>query len=275
MVPIRLLYGVESIRGVCSNIPATVNRGEAPLRYDAIRPALKPIFGMLHLGGGSPAERLEIAAREIATLVDHGVDGLVVENYFGDADDVRRVLDLIAARPPGARVGLNVLRDFRLAFRLADQYPVDFIQIDSVAGHLPPDEDRDYAAELAALRGATRAVLLGGVRFKYQPVRSGRSEAEDLALGAERCDAIVVTSDATGQPTDLDKIRRFRAALGAAVPLLVGAGLTPANAADQLALTDGAIVGSYFKENHDARGLVLGAHVDELMNVVRAMRAPA
>src|SRR4051812_35243915 len=66
------------------------------LRYDAIRPVLKPIFGMLHLTGADADERLAIAAREIEVLVENGIDGLVVENYFGDADDVRRVLDLLS-----------------------------------------------------------------------------------------------------------------------------------------------------------------------------------
>lgn len=242
------------------------------MRFDLICPVPKPIFGMLHLTGSTASERLEIAAREIATLVEHGVDGVIVENYFGDTDDVRRVLDHIAGRPPATRIGLNVLRDHRLVFQFAEQYPVDFIQINSVAGHLPPEEDQDFAAELAELREGTRAVLLGGVRFKYQPVRSGRSEEEDLRLGAERCDAIVVTGDATGQPTGVEKIRRFRSVLGNAVPLLVGAGLTPGNAAEQLSLTNGAIVGSTFKNTRVDRGLVLGAHVAELMTVVRAVR---
>lgn len=245
------------------------------MRFDRIRPVPKPIFGMLHLTGSTPAERLEIAEREAAILVENGVDGLVVENYFGDADDIRRVLDRLSARPPGALIGLNVLRDFRLAFALAESHPVAFIQIDSVAGHLPPAEDEAFAAELAALRQRSRAALLGGVRFKYQPVLSGRSEAEDLLLGAGRADAIVVTGDATGQPTGLDKIRRFRSVLGPAVPLLVGAGLTPANAADALALTDGAIVGSTFKDSRIDRGLVAAAHVQEMMTVVRAARAAA
>ena len=243
------------------------------MRFDLIRPMPKPIYGMLHLTGSTPSERLEIAAREITTLVDHGIDGLIVENYFGDTDDVRRVLDHIAKRPPATLIGLNVLRDFRLAFQLASQYPVDFIQIDSVAGHLSPSEDQDFAAELAGLRAGSRAVLLGGVRFKYQPVRSGRSEDEDLRLGAERCDAIVVTGDATGQPTGVGKIKRFRSMLGQAVPLLIGAGLTPQNAAEQLSLADGAIVGSTFKDTRVDRGRVLGAHVAELMEVVRRLRS--
>jgi predicted TIM-barrel enzyme len=60
--------------------------------------------------------------------------------------------------------------------------------------------------------------------------------------------------------------------LGEAVPLLVGAGLTPKSAAEQLSLADGAIVGSSFKDSRVDRGFVLGAHVAEMMQVVRSVR---
>ena len=241
-------------------------------RFEQTFTTPKPILGMLHLTGETPAERLDIARREAEILLANGVDGVIVENYFGDKDDVRHVLEWLETRKPNALVGLNVLRDHHLAFELARQFRVDFIQMDSVAGHLRPEEDADFAAELAALREGVTSLLLGGVRFKYQPVNSGRSEAEDLLLGMQRCDAFVVTSDATGQETDLDKVRRFRALTGGHFPLLIGAGLTSANASEQLALADGAIVGSFFKDSYVDTGIVDEAHVRELMGVVADIR---
>lgn len=244
-------------------------------RFTQIFNCPKPILGMLHLSGASASEKLEIARRETETLIENGVDGVVVENYFGDASDVQRVLDWLAQSKPATLVGVNVLRDYRLAFSLARQFPVDFIQIDSVAGHLAPMEDEAYGAELAQLRQGSNAALLGGVRFKYQPVKSGRSEAEDIRIGMTRCDALVITGEATGLETDLQKVRRFRAVTGADFPLLIGAGLTAANAAIQMREADGAIVGSFFKHNHTDSGIVLGAHVAELMETVRQARQEA
>lgn len=255
---------------------AVSRRGKGLTRhFKDMFPMPRPILGMLHLTGQTPGERFETATREVRLLVENGVDGVIVENYFGDKDDVRAVLAWLAETRPQTVIGLNVLRDHRLAFELAETYPVDFIQIDSIAGHLAPREDEAYAAELDELRRRSRAVLFGGVRFKYQPVRSGRSEREDLVIARERCDAIVVTGDATGKPTDLDKIRRFRAAVGEDFPLLVGAGITPGNVAGQLALADGAIVGSYFKDTHVDTGMVCGDHVGELTAIVRRMRDEA
>lgn len=233
----------------------------------------KPILGMLHLAGDGPAAKLAQAEEEARIMAGEGVDGLVVENYFGNAEDVERVLERLFGLDLGTRIGVNVLRDDARAFAFARTYPVSFIQVDSVAGHLPPDVDEPFAAGLAARREGVSALLLGGVRFKYQPVLSGRPESEDVRIGAARCDGLVVTSDATGQPTDMEKVERFRAATGGATPLLIGAGLTEANAAEQLARADGAVVGSWFKHDHKDSGRVEAAHVAGLMRVVRAIRS--
>lgn len=242
-------------------------------RFNDIFTTPKTILGMLHLTGSSAADRLEIARRETETLIANGIDGLIVENYFGDKDDVRNMLEWLERRNPAVLIGLNVLGDHHLAFDLARQFRVDFIQMDSVAGHLPADEDKDFADELLERRGQVTSLLFGGVRFKYQPVKSGRTEAEDLTIGKERCDAIVVTGDATGQVTELDKVRRFRAATGDEFPLLIGAGLTADNAREQLLEAEGAIVGSYFKDSYVDTGIIDGSHVFDLMKAVKSLRA--
>jgi predicted TIM-barrel enzyme len=243
-----------------------------PTKLEKLFPLGKPVLGMLHLGGSTPEERLSRALAETRDMIAGGVDAVVVENYFGDPDDVRRVLEAFEADAPGIVVGLNLLRDFRLGFELVGKFDISFLQIDSVCGHLPPDEEADYAAELAERRAATEALLFGGVRFKYQPVKSGRSEQEDISHGMERADALVVTGVATGQGTDNEKILRFRAVVGTDYPLIVGAGMTAATAADQMRIADGAIVGSYFKDDYTDKGIVDVAHVRELMDEVRKVR---
>lgn len=234
----------------------------------------KPILAMLHLGGDTRADRLDRVRREVRDLVEGGVDGVIVENYFGDADDVRAVLEEFSANPPGVAVGLNVLRDHELAFALASEFDIAFIQLDSVAGHLAPVDDERFAARLAELRGATDAVLLGGVRFKYQPVLSGRDEAEDLRIATRRCDAIVVTGAGTGLETDLEKTNRFRSVVGSEFPLVVGAGVTAENIRLQLDASDGVIVGSFLKDTYRDDGVVDRAHVEHLVTVAQTAPRP-
>ena len=156
-----------------------------------------------------------------------------------------------------------------IAFDMAWKYGARFVQLDSVCGHLEPSYEKPFLKKLETLRGEGDIFLLGGVRFKYQPVRSGRSLEEDLKLGMERCDAIVVTGEGTGISTDLEKIKTFRGILGD-FPLIVGAGMTAETAKEQLAFSDGAIVGSYFKEYGEAEYPVDEARVKEFMRNAQA-----
>ncbi|MGW1256378.1 BtpA/SgcQ family protein [Streptomyces sp. NPDC002513] len=233
----------------------------------------KPVLGMLHLRGESAQDKLEVARTEIDLLVAGGVDALVVEDYFGSTEVAEEVLKYLAAERPDLVYGVNMLRDHRLSFEFAGRYGARFVQLDSVAGHLTPDEDEAFAAELQELRERTGVHVLGGVRFKYQPYRSGRTLAEDLAIAVTRCDAVVVTGPGTGVETGLDKIEEFRALLGPDFPLIVGAGITDTNVFAQLASADGAIVGSFFKQGHRDDAVMEAAYIRRLMDSVQAIRA--
>ena len=135
----------------------------------------------------------------------------------------------------------------------------------------PEKEQKLLLDKLQAARAGTDVVLLGGVRFKYQPVRSGRSLEEDLRLGMERCDAIVVTGEGTGLATPQEKVQEFRRILGD-FPLVVGAGVTIDTVEESLRVADGMIVGSYFKQGHKDSGDVEPAHVQAFMDKKRSMQ---
>ena len=232
----------------------------------------KPILAMLHLQGDGREDILERALRETEILVANGVDALVVEDYFGSSADIEAVLAAFAQNSPGVPYGVNVLDDGAASFALADRYGATFVQMDSIVGHLPPDQDAAFAAETEAIRRKSEAILLGGVRFKYQPVLSGNPLEADLKIATDRCDAVVVTGNLTGEETSLAKIAEFRSVLGD-FPLVVGAGVTAQNCREQLALTDAAIVGSWLKDTGSADGEVSAARVAEFMAAVRQVRA--
>lgn len=232
----------------------------------------KPVFAMLHLKGDTPEEKVAIAKKETALYYDNGVDAVIVEDYFGRKNEVETVLQWLQKEHPDKVYGINVLDNFHKSFEWAVLYGAKFIQIDSVAGHLPPGPlDAAYAAMVAAYRAAAPVFVLGGVRFKYQPVLSGRSLEEDLKLGMQRCDAMVVTGEGTGMDTDDAKISEFRRVLGPDFPLVVGAGTTPQNAAEKLSLADAAIVGSTFKDTGKDTGDVSAEKVKAFITAVRAL----
>lgn len=238
------------------------------MKYNELFGTRKPVMAVLHLKGKDMRETLDRAKAETEIYYSQGIDAVLVEDYFGTVDEVEAVLEWLRAEHPDRIYGVNVLADPAKSFRLAKRYGAKFIQIDSVCGHLPLKKDALFDSAIKELRAEHDGIaVLGGVRFKYQPVLSGRSLKEDLAHAVNRCDAIVVTGEGTGLQTPEAKIQEFRCHLGE-FPLIVGAGVSAENAADTFGLADGAIVGSYFKNDHKAGGDVNPGHVRQFMEAI-------
>ncbi|MEY3990492.1 MAG: hypothetical protein RI985_1573, partial [Chloroflexota bacterium] len=161
-------------------------------------PRPKPIMAMLHLKGTNRDDILTRAIREADLYAECGVDAVIVEDYFGDVDDVERVLAVLSRERPHYIMGVNVLDDFAKSYELAAQYGAKFMQVDSICGHLMPADEPAYLSMVERYRRDGSVAVIGGVRFKYQPYLSGRTLEEDLAIGRAHCDAIAVTGAGTG-----------------------------------------------------------------------------
>lgn len=99
---------------------------------------------------------------------------------------------------------------------------------------------RQHGCEAILINALLPIINRTGVFFRHYH--------EDLLIGKERCNAIVVTGEGTARNTSTDKIKLFRRVLGN-YPLFVGAGMTEDTCREQITIADGAIVGSWFKEN--------------------------
>jgi len=229
----------------------------------------KPVIGMLHLGRMKSRElALDLTKYEIDAYMENGISGVIVEDYFGDLDDVINTLDYLYKLKKDIVYGVNYLRDYKTAFKIAKEFDAKFIQIDSVSGHLLPEEDIEYGNELIKYKEETNIPVIGGVRFKYQPYLSGRTLEEDLMCGMERSDGIVVTGEGTGLVTPIEKAKEFKSIIKE-FPLVIGAGLTIDNCKESMMVGDAAIVGSYVKDNHQDNGTVSSAHVKKLINRIK------
>lgn len=235
------------------------------MKFRDLFPNQKPLIGMIHTGS-SFGTALDQAKEEVDIYLRHGVHPLV-ENYFGSVNECEMVLAWLQREHPDAVYGVNILGDCHESFCLAKEYGASFVQVDSVCGHLKRNADAKYARKLASLRELVDVVVLGGVRFKYQPVQSGRSLEEDLKLGAERCDAVVCTGTGTGEPTPFGKVREFKSDLKD-FPVLVGAGVTLDTVQETFRLADGAIVGSWFKAGHHDYGAVKEEYVAQMVEKI-------
>lgn len=212
-----------------------------------------PKIAMIHLAGKEIGEDpVNRALDEIEIYETGGIDAIIVENYHGSIFDVERTLEKIKNCGTGLIVGINILpNEYTVAFDMAEKYGADFIQMDYVAG-------RYYQGELNAniyercREKYPDIVVLGGVWPKYYTPIQGSDLELDLKKGMDRADAIVVTGEGTGIETSIEKIDRFREIIDD-FPLIVGAGVTPDNAHEQLENADGVIVGSSLKPFNDTR----------------------
>jgi len=224
----------------------------------------KPIIGMIHLAGHTASEKLDRAIEELRIYNEEGADGAIIEDYHGEPEDVVNALKE-SKRGFSIQRGVNLLRDPYRAFALAFAYGASFIQFDSVQ-----TLDLEQKIYRRCRQTCDNIAVLGGVGFKYTRP-TGRPLEVDLAEGKSRCEAIVTTGTGTGIETPLDKLRQYKKVLGD-FPLIVGAGVNANNIQAQLAVADGAIIGSYFKLGGNTHFPVERSRVRSLMDIVRQIR---
>ena len=183
----------------------------------------KPVIGMIHLAGDDRAEKVKRALEELVIYEEEGVNGAIIENYHGDAEDVRETLKQSFGKQFKIVRGVNVLSNPYTAFSLAYSFGARFVQFDSV--QTPDLSLKVYDWNRGLYPGIA---VLGGVRFKYTS-DTGKPLELDLKESKSRCEAIVTTGTGTGIETPIDKLETFKKYLGK-FPLIVGAGVTADNA---------------------------------------------
>ena len=224
----------------------------------------RAVFGMVHLDAlpGAPLFRSleEVIGRALAdvrALVRGGCDGFIVEN-FGDRPFTRgRVeAETVAAmtrvvtevgREASLPFGVNVLRNDALsALAIAAATGAAFIRVNVHTGAAVTDQGVIEGEAYATLRKRTTLapdVLIFADHLVKHATPMGEVSVRDLRLRG-LADAIIITGSETGAAADPSRLESVRAEVDA--PLLVGSGLTAANAAT-FAAADAAIVGTSLK----------------------------
>lgn len=248
---------------------------------DRSRSDTRALVGVVHLlatpgSPGPPAFSLERfcehAHRDAVELVAGGVDAVVVEN-FGDvpffaehvpaetvaamALGVQAVREAVADAGRHVPVGVNVLRnDARSALGLCSATGASFVRVNVHTGAAVTDQGlvQGRAAETLRERArlAPEAELWCDVHVKHATPLGNESIADAAADTVERgmADVLIVSGRATGSAPGSERVREVREACGS-TPILIGSGLDPENAHALLEHADGAIVGTWLKEDGD------------------------
>jgi len=255
---------------------------------------IRPIIGMVHLKplpgtpryNGSPTEILDAALADALALTSGGIDAIMVENYgdvpfrkTGVEPHTIAVMALIAAeirRETGRPIGINVLRnDAAAAIGIATACGADFVRINVHTGAMVTDQgiiEGDAATTLAYRdRLRSEVAIMADVHVKHALPQVPFPIEESAADAAQRglADALIVTGTRTGGAIEREELRRVRRAVN--VPVLVGSGVTAETAATILSECDGAIVGSWLKQEGDHLRPVDPERVLRLMSIVRSL----
>lgn len=229
------------------------------------------LIGVVHLQAlpGAPRWRgdlagvIRFAVNDARAYARGGARALFIEN-FGDAPFTKgrvapETLAAMAAAGCAVRdavglpLGFNVLRnDACAALALCAACGGSFIRVNVHAGAMLTDqgliEGNAYETVRYRQRVCPQAKILADVHVKHAvPLGAWRIEvsARDT-LDRGLADALIVSGAGTGLAADIADLERVRAACPAA-KILLGSGVTAANARHYLRLADGLIVGTSLK----------------------------
>lgn len=269
----------------------------------AIFPISKPIIATLHLmalpgaphyRGQSLDELLQFTVDETEDLIEAGVDGFIVENH-GDIPFIQpqdfghetvaamtfigAEVSKIAARH-GLPVGINCLANAAMpALAIGKAIGAKFVRINQYVNAYVSNEGLldGEAGKVLRYRSSIKAddiAIFADVHVKHGSHsivndRSVSEQAKDVLFFGG--DVLICTGSRTGDAPDDEEIRSIKAF--PETPVLIGSGATPQNATRILAIADGAIVASYFKEDGEWYRKVSKARVIEFMDRVREVRA--
>ncbi|MGE0708993.1 MAG: BtpA/SgcQ family protein [Planctomycetota bacterium] len=239
------------------------------------------------------ASVLERARADARAYLDAGFDGVIVENYgdapfFKDAVPAETVACLtrcaaaVKDEVGAAPLGVNVLRnDAHAALACAVAVGAAFVRVNVLSGASVTDQGLIEGAAASALRlraalgagpgDATPVAVFADVHVKHAVPLGELDLARAAADTAERgrADALIVSGAATGAAPAPARVEVVQAA-APGVPVWLGSGLTPLNAALLVPLLDGAVVGSACEREGLAGNPVDPARARALVDAVRA-----
>ncbi len=245
-------------------------------RFDRVFGGTSPVLGMIHLQAlpGSPGFAgsldavIEHALRDVATMVDGGVDALIVENlhdapYYPETTEPETVAAMAVCakevvRQAGVPVGINVLRNsWKASLGVAAASGADFIRLNILTDAMVTDQGIINGAAHLVTRyrkaiGADDVLIMADLLTKHAAPLVERPVpviAGDM-LDRGGADAIILAGDDSSMPPSLSRVEVIKEAFPDA-PVVLGSGMTAAVGEEYARVADGAVFGYGSKEESD------------------------
>jgi membrane complex biogenesis protein, BtpA family len=250
------------------------------------------LIGVVHLAPlpGSPRWAGDMdkvvrgAVNDARAYEEGGADAVVIEN-FGDVPFTKTAVgpETVAAMAVtgasvrdavGVPVGFNVLRNDALsALALCAVCGGDFLRINVLSGAMVTDQgviEGDAHTLLRQRRNlAPHVQIFADVLVKHAsplgqiPIEIAARDTAERGLA----DALIVSGTGTGDSAEIEDVRRARTACPE-VPILLGSGITAANASTYMEFADGVIVGTSVKRDGRLANPVDPQRVEELRKAI-------
>ena len=264
--------------------------------FDFFQGKTKAVIGMVHIPAlpgtplydarGGMGKLIDSAHADIEALQSGGIDAVM----FGNENDrpyalkappasIAAMSAVIAALRPALKVpfGVNYLWDPVASVAIAAATGAAFVReiftgvYASDMGLWVPDCDGALHArrnlDVPALK------LLYNINAEFAASLDSRpiELRARSAVFSSLADAILVSGPITGQAASQSDLRKVCEAVKD-VPVFANTGVTPENVADVLALADGCVVGTTFKQDGNTWNAVDPARVRRFMDRVAALR---
>lgn len=258
----------------------------------------KPIIGMIHVPAlpGTPKSKNDVykiidkVKEEAEIYKKANIDAVAIENmhdipYLNKkigpeitatmtkvGIEVKRILGDI---PTGIQILASANKE---ALAVAQAADLDFIRAEGyVFSHIADEGFIDScAAELLRYRkhiGAENILIFTDIKKKH----SSHSITSDISIAETAhtaefflSDGVIVTGIATGAEADVEEIIAVKKAVD--IPALVGSGVTYENLEKYFPVSDGIIIGSYFKKDGYWENDIDFEKVKQFMNKVHEIR---
>lgn len=253
----------------------------------------KPVIACIHLlptlgshqYDGNIEKIYETAISDAKIFLKNHVDALIVENFRDGPFFPKNVPpETIATIAGVAReiikisdipVGIAVLRnDAEGALAIAAAVNAQFIRVNVHVGAVLSEqgiiEGNCYKTLRLRENLKSKIQIYADVHVKHSKPLVYPDIVDEVKDASARADGIIVSGAKTGIETDSNKL--YQAKENTEKPVLIGSGVTPENIEKIYSMSDGFIVGSYFKNEGKGHNPVDEKRVEKFMNKIVSLR---